>query len=86
MRNGASNTPAIHIAQTYLKRYRRGASVTAHHLNPGHKTPGFLAGNEQWARDFRAKGFRMIAYGVDTLLMQGALAHGIKLLQETVKN
>jgi len=26
----------------------------------------------------------MIAYGVDTLLMQGALAHGIKLLQGTV--
>jgi 2-dehydro-3-deoxyglucarate aldolase/4-hydroxy-2-oxoheptanedioate aldolase len=50
------------------------------------KTPGFLAGNEQWARDFRAKGFRMIAYGVDTLLMQGALAHGIKLLQGTVTN
>jgi 2-keto-3-deoxy-L-rhamnonate aldolase RhmA len=31
------------------------------------KTPGFLAGDEKWARDFRAKGFRMIAYGVDTL-------------------
>ena len=49
------------------------------------KTPGFLAGDEKWARDFRAKGFRMIAYGVDTLLMQGALAQGIKVLQETVK-
>jgi 2-keto-3-deoxy-L-rhamnonate aldolase RhmA len=48
------------------------------------KTPGFLAGNEKWARDFRAKGFRMIAYGVDTLLMQTALADGIKLLQGTV--
>ena len=33
---------------------------------------------------FRAKGFRMIAYGVDTLLMQTALADGIKLLQGTV--
>ena len=32
----------------------------------------------------RQKGFRMIAYGVDALLMQGALAHGIKLLQGTV--
>jgi 2-dehydro-3-deoxyglucarate aldolase/4-hydroxy-2-oxoheptanedioate aldolase len=50
------------------------------------KTPGFLAGNEQLARDFRARGFRMIAYGVDTLLMRGALAHGIKLLQGTVTN
>jgi 2-dehydro-3-deoxyglucarate aldolase/4-hydroxy-2-oxoheptanedioate aldolase len=48
------------------------------------KTAGFLAGNETWARDFRAKGFRMIAYGVDTLLMQGALADGLKLLRGTV--
>ena len=50
------------------------------------KTPGFLAGNEKWARDFRSKGFRMIAYGVDTLLMQGALADGIRLLRGTVKS
>jgi 2-keto-3-deoxy-L-rhamnonate aldolase RhmA len=49
------------------------------------KTPGFLAGDPKWARDFRAKGFRMMAYGVDTLLMQGALADGIKLLQGTVE-
>jgi hypothetical protein len=41
--------------------------------------------DEKWARDFRAKGFRMIAYGVDALLMQGALADGIKLLQGTVE-
>ena len=47
------------------------------------KTPGFLAGNAKWARDFRSKGFRMIAYGVDTLLMQSALAEGIELLRET---
>jgi 2-keto-3-deoxy-L-rhamnonate aldolase RhmA len=50
------------------------------------KTPGFLAGDAKWARDFRAKDFRMIAYGVDTLLMQSALAEGIKLLHETVKS
>jgi 2-dehydro-3-deoxyglucarate aldolase/4-hydroxy-2-oxoheptanedioate aldolase len=49
------------------------------------KTPGFLAGNEKWARDFRAKGFRMIAYGVDAQLMQRALADGIKLLQGTLQ-
>jgi 2-keto-3-deoxy-L-rhamnonate aldolase RhmA len=50
------------------------------------KTPGFLADNEQWARDFRAKGFRLIAYGVDELLTRGALPQGIKLLQGTVEN
>jgi 2-dehydro-3-deoxyglucarate aldolase/4-hydroxy-2-oxoheptanedioate aldolase len=49
------------------------------------KTPGFLAGDEKWARDFRARGFRMIAYGVDVLLMQSALAEGIRLLQGTVE-
>jgi 2-keto-3-deoxy-L-rhamnonate aldolase RhmA len=37
------------------------------------KTPGFLAGNNKWARDLRAKSFRMIACSVDTHLMQGAL-------------
>jgi 2-keto-3-deoxy-L-rhamnonate aldolase RhmA len=49
------------------------------------KTPGFLAGDAKWARDFRAKSFRMIAYGVDALLMQGALAEGIKQLHGTLK-
>jgi 2-dehydro-3-deoxyglucarate aldolase/4-hydroxy-2-oxoheptanedioate aldolase len=49
------------------------------------KTPGFLAGDERWASDFRARGFRMIAYGVDTLLMQRALADGIRLLRGTLK-
>src|SRR5262249_16874620 len=48
------------------------------------KTAGFLAGNETWARDFRARGFRMLAYGGDTRLMQGALAEGLKLLRGTV--
>src|SRR4029078_9735991 len=49
------------------------------------KTPGFLAGDEKWARDFRARGFRMIAYGVDAQLMQRALADGIRLLQGTLQ-
>ena len=49
------------------------------------RTCPYLAGDEKWAGDFRAKGFRMIAYGVDTLLMQRALADGIKLLQGTLK-
>lgn len=47
------------------------------------KTPGFLAGDDKWAKDFRAKGFRIMAYGVDVLLMQGALAHGIEVLRKT---
>jgi 2-keto-3-deoxy-L-rhamnonate aldolase RhmA len=46
------------------------------------KTPGFMAGDEGWARDYRGKGFRMIAYGVDVLLLQGALARGLAALRE----
>jgi hypothetical protein len=33
---------------------------------------------------FSCEGFRVIAYGVETLLMQGALADCLKLLGETV--
>jgi 2-keto-3-deoxy-L-rhamnonate aldolase RhmA len=39
--------------------------------------------DEVWARDYRAKGFRMIAYGVDVLLLQSALARGLTVLRET---
>src|SRR6476469_4876823 len=62
-RHGEFESPKFHAAVDSM--------VTA--CRKHGKTPGFLAGNEKWARDFRAKGFRMIAYGVDTLLMQTAL-------------
>lgn len=65
-------------------RFHAAVDRLVHACRKHGKTPGFLAGNEKWARDFRAKGFRMIAYGVDTLLMQTALAVGIKLLRETL--
>ncbi len=41
-----------------------------------------MAMDEGWALDYRAKGFRMIAYGVDVLLLQTALARGIGRLKE----
>jgi 2-dehydro-3-deoxyglucarate aldolase/4-hydroxy-2-oxoheptanedioate aldolase len=46
------------------------------------KTPGFMAGDERWARDYRARGFRIIAYGIDVLLLQSALQSGIAALRE----
>jgi 2-keto-3-deoxy-L-rhamnonate aldolase RhmA len=46
------------------------------------KTPGFLAGDAKWARDYKAKGFRMIAYGTDVTLLRNALAEGIAVLRE----
>jgi len=45
------------------------------------KTAAFLATDDDWARDFAAKGFRLLAYGIDSLMLQGALAHGLEVLR-----
>ena len=42
----------------------------------------FMAADEKWAKAYRDKGFRMIAYGVDVLLLQDALSAGLKALRE----
>jgi 2-keto-3-deoxy-L-rhamnonate aldolase RhmA len=47
------------------------------------KTPGFMAADGAWAREYRAKGFRAIAYGIDVLLLQTALAQGLAALRES---
>ena len=44
------------------------------------KCPGFLAGDENWVKDYRARGFRMFCYGTDVTLLQSALARGIAVL------
>jgi 2-dehydro-3-deoxyglucarate aldolase/4-hydroxy-2-oxoheptanedioate aldolase len=46
------------------------------------KTAGMLATDVAWGRDYLARGFRQIAYGVDHLLYQRALADGIAALRE----
>ena len=46
------------------------------------KAPGFMAADDAWARDYRARGFRALAYSIDVLLMQSALAKGIATLRE----
>ena len=45
------------------------------------KTPAFLATDETWARDYAAKGFRLMAYGIDQSLYQEALRHGLDILR-----
>jgi 2-keto-3-deoxy-L-rhamnonate aldolase RhmA len=46
------------------------------------KTPGFMAGDEAWARDYKAKGFRMIAYSTDVMILRDGLARGLTVLRE----
>ena len=45
------------------------------------KAAALLAMDDDWARDYGTKGFRLMAYGVDSLMLQGALAHGLELLR-----
>lgn len=45
------------------------------------KAPAMLAADEAWAREYAAKGFRLMAYGIDQLLLQDALRHGLDVLR-----
>ena len=47
------------------------------------KAAGFLAADDDWARRYRALGFRILAYGTDTQLLQATLASGLRNLRES---
>jgi 2-keto-3-deoxy-L-rhamnonate aldolase RhmA len=47
------------------------------------KTAGFMATDDAWASAYRARGFRIIAYGPDVMLLQNALAKGLAGLRQT---
>ena len=48
------------------------------------KAPAMLATDDAWARDYAARGFRLMAYGIDQLLLQSALRHGMDVLREAL--
>ena len=45
------------------------------------KPAAILAMDETWARDYVAKGFRLMAYGIDQSLLQQALQRGRDVLR-----
>ena len=45
------------------------------------KIAAFLATDEQWAREYVAMGFRLMAYGVDQMMLQDALRRGLDVLR-----
>ncbi len=45
------------------------------------KTAGFMAADDTWARDYHAKGFRLLAVGPDHSLFTQAVARGIGTLR-----
>ena len=67
-------------------RYLAVVDAMVSAANRNGKTAGFMASDEAWARDYAAKGFRMMAYGLDLALYQRALASGLKVLESTRSN
>ncbi len=49
------------------------------------KAPGFLAVDDEWAREYVSKGFRLLAYGLDQLMLQNALRHGLDVLRTALR-
>ena len=53
----------------YLAAVDRIVAAARRHGKPA----GFLALDDDWARRYHAKGFRVMAYGLDSQLLQSAL-------------
>jgi len=69
--------PAQFEHPTYLEGVDRVLrACTAHG-----KAPAMLATDDAWARGYAARGFRLMAYGIDQLLLQSALRHGLDVLR-----
>ena len=49
------------------------------------KAAAFIATDDAFARDFVASGFRLMAYGVDQLMLQSALADGLGAMRRAVQ-
>jgi 2-dehydro-3-deoxyglucarate aldolase/4-hydroxy-2-oxoheptanedioate aldolase len=61
--------------------YRRAVAAIVNAARRHGKAAGFMASDEQWAREYWEYGFRMLAYGLDHHLFQRALGDGIKALR-----
>ena len=61
----------------YLAAVRRIARACAAHG----KTAAYLATDEALAREYLGYGYRMMAYGIDQLMLQSALAQGMTALR-----
>ena len=67
-------------AQFDHPRYQEAVGALVAACERHGKAPGFMAADDRWAAEYRAKGFRILAYGVDVLLLQKALEAGISKL------
>jgi 2-keto-3-deoxy-L-rhamnonate aldolase RhmA len=64
------------------KRFLAAVDAVVAACNKHGKTPGFMAGDDTWARDYMAKGFRLMAYSLDSHIFQAGLRQGIAGMRE----
>ena len=69
--------PAQFGHRDYLAAVDRIVAACAAHG----KTAAILATDDAWARDYAAEGFRLMAYGIDPLLLQDALRRGLDVVR-----
>lgn len=70
--------PAQFEHPKYLKALDRVVKAAVRHG----KVAGFMAVDERWAADVYAQGFRIIAYSVDTVLLQAGIRSGLAALRQ----
>jgi 2-keto-3-deoxy-L-rhamnonate aldolase RhmA len=70
--------PAEFGHRDYLAAVDRIVAACAAHG----KAAAILAFDGAWARTYAAKGFRLMGYGVDQLLLQDALRDGLDVLRD----
>ena len=63
-------------------RYAEGIARVVAACEKHGKVAGFMPVDEKWALDYQARGFRMMAYGIDSMLLQTAIAQGIGALRK----
>ena len=68
-------------AQWDHPRYKAAVEALVAACRRHGKAAGFMPTDDDWARRYRELGFRLMAYGADTLLLQNALAGGLRALR-----
>ena len=65
-------------------RFKAAVTQIVDAANRHGKAAGMMVADEDWAGQYLAQGFRMIAYGIDHMVFQSALSRGITAIQNMI--
>lgn len=73
--------PAEFDNPRYLEAIERVVAACAKHG----KVPAVMSSDEAWTRDYLGKGYRLMAYGIDSGIYQKALGQGLDVMKTTAR-